>query len=88
MAIFAPPPGELTPAAQGGERSFEEMLERVPVELVLAEETAGSVSDDVDSVEQDFWTDPCHFLRSACQAADYGAGTPSRPPDAAGAARR
>jgi hypothetical protein len=45
------------------------LIERVPGELLAAEDTRANGFDDL---EQDFWTDPCHFLRRACQAADYG----------------
>ena len=64
-----------------GERSLDELLERVPGELLVAERgpTEGSVADHFDDVEHDFWMDPCHFLRRACQLADYGtADFPSR----------
>jgi hypothetical protein len=61
---------EVAPAVQGGgERSLEDLIERVPEELLLAED---SHAEGVDELEHDFWTDPCHFLRRACQAADYG----------------
>ena len=52
-----------------GERLLEDMVERIPAELSRAENPEG---DGVDELEHDFWTDPCHFLRRACQAADYG----------------
>ncbi len=73
MGISAQPGFELTPVAQAGERSLE-MLERIPVELKLAEDLANgrSAEDAFEIVEHDFWTDPCHFLRRACQRADYG----------------
>ena len=64
------------PVVQAGrERALEEMLERVPGELLLAEHSAADRAADAgfDEVEHDFWTDPCHFLRRACQLADYGA---------------
>jgi hypothetical protein len=58
-------------AGQAGDtRSIEEMLERLPAELLLAEKMLGDHSA-ADDVEQQFWTDPCHFLRRACQVADY-----------------
>ena len=61
---------EIARAGQGaGERSLEDLIERVRGELLLAED---SDADGFDELEQDFWTDPCHFLRRACQAADYG----------------
>ena len=61
---------EVTRAGQSaGERSLEDLIERVPAELLLAEDSA---ADGFDELEHDFWTDPCHFLRRACQAADYG----------------
>ena len=61
---------EVARAGQGaGERSLEDLVERVRGELLLAED---SDADSFDELEQDFWTDPCHFLRRACQAADYG----------------
>jgi len=41
-----------------------------PLARVVA--PARLVQDIFDEIEQDFWTDPCHFLRRACQAADYG----------------
>ena len=63
---------EAARAGQGagaGERSLEDLIERVPGELLLAE---NSDPEGFDVLEPDFWTDPCHFLRRACQAADYG----------------
>lgn len=64
------PPSDVARAEQGaGERPLEDLIERVPVELLLAEDSA---ADGFDELEHDFWTDPCHFLRRACQAADYG----------------
>ena len=63
------------PWQDGGDDSLEEMFERVPVDLVLAEEVCadGGGGDRVDEIDSDFWHDPCHFLRRACQVADYGA---------------
>ena len=84
MGISAQPGFELAHAAQAGECSLEEMLARVPVELELAEDAPGSVGGELDGIEQDFLTDPCRFLRVACQAADYGEeGAPSRVCDGA-----
>ena len=79
-----------TPASavtgQDGDRSLAELLERVPGELLLAEASPAerSAADLFDEVEHDFWTDPCHFLRRACQLADYGS---SEFPDRAAACR-
>jgi hypothetical protein len=61
---------ELTRAGRvGSERPLEELVARVPGELFAAERSnvAG-----LDELEHDFWTDPCRFLRRACQTADYG----------------
>jgi hypothetical protein len=63
------PPSEVARAEQSGERSLEDLIERVPGELLLAEDSHG---ESFDELEHDFLTDPCHFLRRACQAADYG----------------
>jgi hypothetical protein len=61
---------EVARAAQvAGERPLEDLIARVPSELLMAEDSRAEV---VDALEHDFWTDPCHFLRRACQAADYG----------------
>jgi hypothetical protein len=51
------------------------MLERVPGELLLAEDSAEdrAAGAALGEVEHHLWTDPCHFLRRACQLADYGA---------------
>lgn len=64
------PPSEIARAGQdGGERPLEDLIKRVPGELLLAEDPR---TEARDNLEQDFWTDPCHFLRRACQVADYG----------------
>jgi hypothetical protein len=64
------PPSEVARAGQGGgERPLEDVIERVAGELLMAED---SHAERFDELEHDFWTDPCHFLRRACQAADYG----------------
>ena len=68
------PPTEVALAAQvAGERPLEDLIARVPAELLRAEVSRAEV---VDALEHDFWTDPCHFLRRACQAADYGSDDP------------
>ena len=53
----------------GNERPLENLIALVPGELLVAER---SHAEGLDELEHDFWTDPCHFLRRACQAADYG----------------
>lgn len=63
--------------SRGADPALDGMLERVSAELVLAEERPRAGADDLE----DLWTDPCHFLRRACQIADYG------PTEAAGAPR-
>jgi hypothetical protein len=69
MEMTEAPTPEGARARQAGDTySIDEMLERLPVELRLAEEKLRSAADDV---EQQFWTDPCRFLRRACQVADY-----------------
>jgi hypothetical protein len=45
------------------------LIARVPSELLAAE---SSQAEAIDELEHDFLTDPCHFLRRACQTADYG----------------
>ena len=62
------------PCQNGGDDSLEEMFEHVPLDLVLAEDVrAGSGGGGrIDELDHDFWHDPCHFLRRACQLADYG----------------
>ena len=63
-------PLEAAKAAQiADERPLEDLIECVAGELLIAEDAHADV---VDALEHDFWTDPCHFLRRACQAADYG----------------
>jgi hypothetical protein len=70
MTTSITPPSEVARAVQGsGERPLEDLIQRVPGELLLAED---SHAEGVDELEHDFWADPCHFLRRACQAADYG----------------
>jgi hypothetical protein len=70
MTLSITPPSEAARAAQvSDERPLEDLIERVPGELLMAEDSHIEV---VDALEHDFWTDPCHFLRRACQAADYG----------------
>jgi hypothetical protein len=56
-------------AQVAGERPLEDLIARVPAELLMAE---GSRVEVAAAVEHDFRTDPCRFLRRACQAADYG----------------
>jgi len=61
---------EIARAGRGSsEHPLEDLIARVPGELLAAE---SSHAEGFDEIEQDFWTDPCHFLRRACQAADYG----------------
>ena len=60
---------DLVRAEPGTERPLEDLIARVPGELLAAER---SQPEAIDELEHDFWTDPCHFLRRACQAADYG----------------
>ena len=63
-------PSEVARATEvAGERPLADLIARVPAELLIAE---ASRAEGVDALEHDFWTDPCHFLRRACQAADYG----------------
>ena len=50
-------------------RPLEDLIARVPSELLAAE---SSQAEAIDELEHDFLTDPCHFLRRACQTADYG----------------
>ena len=59
------------------ERSLEDMVERLPADLLTAEHLQ---SDGIDELEHDFWTDPCRFLRRACQDADYGPPGAMPPP--------
>jgi hypothetical protein len=60
---------EVAKAAQiADERPLEDLIECVAGELLIAED---AYADVVDALEHDFWADPCHFLRRACQAADY-----------------
>ena len=76
MAVTVTPPlANARPWQGGDDDSLEEMLEHVPVDLVLAEQVrAGSGGcDRIDELDHDFWHDPCRFLRRACQVADYGA---------------
>jgi len=74
MSPSVTPPTEFALAAQvAGERPLEDLIARVPAELLRAEVSRAEV---VDALEHDFWTDPCHFLRRACQAADYGSDDP------------
>ena len=69
-----PTPESAATGKDDGDRSLAELLERVPGELLLAEAPPAQrlAADHFDEVEHDFWTDPCHFLRRACQLADYG----------------
>lgn len=60
---------EAASAASGSERPLEDLLARVPGELLAAER---SHAEPFDELEHDFWTDPCRFLRRACQKVDYG----------------
>jgi len=53
----------------GGALALEDLVARVPIELLAA---ASTHAEAFDQLEHDFWTDPCHFLRRACQTADYG----------------
>ena len=70
MTLSVTPSSDVVRAGQGaGERPLEDLIARIPVELLLAET---SDAEGFDELEHDFWTDPCHFLRRACQAADYG----------------
>ncbi|HEX7237620.1 MAG TPA: hypothetical protein VF405_11705 [Gammaproteobacteria bacterium] len=70
MATLPPPPPEVAGTGQeASERSLVDMAERIPADLLTAE---SSHLGGLDDVEHDFWTDPCHFLRRACQDADYG----------------
>jgi hypothetical protein len=70
MTVSITPPSEVARAVQGsGERPLEDLIKRVPGELLIAEH---SHAEGIEWLEHDFWTDPCHFLRRACQAADYG----------------
>lgn len=70
MTSSLTPPLEAAQAAQvAGERPLEDLIKGVAGELLMAEASHVEV---VDELEHDFWTDPCHFLRRACQAADYG----------------
>jgi hypothetical protein len=72
-----PPTPQAARAEQGGVATFlAEMLERVPMELLLAEEPREpAVADGLDGDTQDLLADPCGFLRRACQIADYGASS-------------
>ena len=81
----APTP-ESVATGQAGEQSLDELLAQVPVELLLAAAAPAErlPADHFDEVEHDFWTDPCHFLRRACQLVDYGS---SDFPDRAAACR-
>jgi len=64
------PSPEVARAARGGsERTLEDLIARAPGELLLAERPP---AEGFDELERDFWTDPCRFLRRACQEADYG----------------
>lgn len=62
------------PWQDGSDGSLEQMFERVPVDLVLAEDVRADSGggDRFDELDHDFWHDPCRFLRRACQVADYG----------------
>lgn len=74
MTASVPPSGELAPLpAGGGELPVETMIERVSAELVLAEDLPCDGAGEESLAE--LWTDPCHFLRRACQVADYGAAS-------------
>jgi hypothetical protein len=55
--------------------SLEELVEHLPIDLVLAEDSRAEGGAWTDELEHDFWADPCHFLRRACQDADYGAAS-------------
>ena len=65
MATLPPEPPKVTRTGRD-ERSLEDMVER---DLLTAEDLQ---SDGVDELEHELWTDPCHFLRRACQDVDYG----------------
>lgn len=62
------------PRQDGSDDSLEKMFEHVPADLVLAEQVRadGGGGGRIDEPDQDFWHDPCRFLRRACQVADYG----------------
>jgi hypothetical protein len=68
MAILPPQPPKVARTGRD-ERSLEDMVARIPADLLTAENLQ---SDCVDELEHEFWTDPCHFLRRACQHVDYG----------------
>jgi hypothetical protein len=72
-----PPPGRARTRTVSVGDSLEEIVAHVPVDLVLAQ---AERADGLDELEHDFWNDPCHFLRRACQVADYEAAnaTPGR----------
>jgi hypothetical protein len=53
------------------------MIERIPADLLTAENRQG---DGVAELEHEFWSDPCHFLRRACQDVDYGPPGAMPPP--------
>jgi hypothetical protein len=57
------------PGRGSSELPLEDLIARIPGELLAAE---SSHAEAIDELEHDFWTDPCHFLRRACQTADYG----------------
>ena len=63
-------PLEVARASEAADaRALEDLIERVAGELLIAEHAHEEVAD---ALEHDFRTDPCHFLRRACQVADYG----------------
>lgn len=53
----------------GDDKLLEEMPERLRAELLLAEDLT---DEHADGTLAEFCLDPCHFLRRACQVADYG----------------
>ena len=67
------PSTELQRAGCCSERPLEDLIARVPSELAAAE---SSCAAGFDELEHDFRTDPCRFLRRACQRADYGSDEP------------
>jgi len=73
-ATVTSPLGIARPSQDGGDEVLEKMLEHVPVDLVLAERVRAHDGEGgrLDELDHDFWHDPCHFLRRACQVADYG----------------
>lgn len=69
--IVVPPPASERTC---DDDSLEELVEHLPIDLLLADLRAAGGAW-MDELEHAFWADPCHFLRRACQDADYGAAS-------------